>query len=458
MSIRESFSFLSVVAAVVGGGCSPARESAPADLPANQNNSHEVVAGAKAAPSPGRPASSDTRCDLPMPNVPALQDCPSVSCGGNSPILNSFPYNGLHSDGCHNADGVRMAPGAVVRDLSSCDVTGTGRLTLDIAPADPRSDSAGYELVARDDKDNIKCRGADLIGATFQVISPKLSSAIVLRISQMGTTTVSGAGTTSQGKRTAYLITPQDRPAISVCTSPPLETPLTATNPALANQPAKDGGLAPILDSALAGYAIIIPGAVYTRQATLIKESVRGGTAKDAARGHRWFNVACVGDALAESELSGIATDPIVNLETATARLPALHMLTARYCDGVSGTTRGTPIAWLRSKRSSKDRLAGAAVHSAAFTGTQPIEAQWGPNGATCLRHSRLWMANKTISLPDQLLNHKGFQDLAHPIVFPMAESEFLSRLCPGITRACGDSRKPDTLTSFAIDHVDDAD
>ena len=77
---------------------------------------------------------------------------------------------------------------------------------------------------------------------------------------------------------------------------------------------------------------------------------------------------------------------------------------------------------------------------------------------SSCLRHSRLWMANKTISLPDQLLNHKGFQDLAHPIVFPMAESEFLSRLCPGITRACGDSRKPDTLTSFAIDHVDDAD
>jgi hypothetical protein len=244
-------------------------------------------------------------------------------------------------------------------------------------------------------------------------------------------------------RRAVYLITPADRPTNSLCTSPPPEATPGKPTPILLNRSGKDGALSDIAPDELASYALIIPGAVYDAAAALIPRSVTPVSSQVRGSSRRWFNLACAGDGLAQTELSGLATAPIVDQATAIARLPALHMFTARYCYGVSATTRGTPIAWQRNEASARRARAG----------TGPIEAKWGPDGAICLAHSRLWMSNKTIALPPQLVDLPAFKD--HPITYPMDEDDFLSRLCPERVKDCGDADEPGVLVSHTVDHID---
>jgi hypothetical protein len=461
MSIKATFS-LSTAVLVTALGCHSIEDRAHADVGQATGDSRAAAAAAKAtAPSPS-PRSTRSPCDLREAHPEA--DCASSTCGQNSPVVNVFPYNGLHPDGCANPRGDTLVRGSVQKGYSRCDIKDTDKISLDIAPADRRSDSAGFELVGKDDDDHIRCSGADLVGATFSVQPAGPGRPVPLRISQMGTTAIGSHGTGPQSKRTVYLITRSDQPGRSLCVSPPPElAPPDGSSPGpfapvLDNQSSKDGSLASVMDTELGGYAIVIPGAVYRADATLVDKSTEGNVAKGSKQSHHWFNLACTGDALAETELSGIATDPIVSPATAKARLPALHMFTAKYCDGVSGTIRGTPIAWSQGKRSSRARSRGQPIQSRTYTGSEPIEAQWGPDGATCVRHSRLWMANKSIGLPEQLLGNKHFRDIMQSKPYPVTEKDFLSRLCPQVPRTCGDPKKPDTLTSFPMDHIDDDD
>src|SRR5262249_1282276 len=156
------------------------------------------------------------------------------------------------------------------------------------------------------------------------------------------------------------LITPADQPTNSLCTSPPPEATPVKSTPILINRVMATGTATDIDAGDLASYAMIVPGAVYRRNASLIPESVTVD--------HRWFNFACTDDALARIELVGLPSPPIVDTGTAERRLPALHMFTAKYCGGVSATIRGTPIAV---------QLNGATTVTVTHDGTGPIEAKW---------------------------------------------------------------------------------
>jgi hypothetical protein len=306
-------------------------------------------------------------------------------------------------------------------------------LHLDVEPT-----AFGYEFFARDDNDNVICEHTDLVGAIFEIRKGSITKE--LRISQIGKTEVEQPdltlGNSSPMERAAYLITPFDQPANSLCTS--LAPEAAATPTPILNT--KNGELSVIESEDLASYAIIIPGAVYDYKADLIPGSLAtlpSRSNKPEAQPHRWFNIACASDGLAQTELSGLATDPISGLLTALVRLPALHMFTAKYCNGISATLRGTPIRW-----STHNTFARRIFKS----DLGPIEAQWGSNGATCLRHSRLWIPNKAISLPSQLLHLWPFSNLSL-LKLPMDEEAFLTNVQKMCTTRSGqpDSRLPES-------------
>ena len=81
----------------------------------------------------------------------------------------------------------------------------------------------------------------------------------------------------------------------------------------------------------------------------------------------RWFNLACVGDALAKQRLHGLHVQG--NEE---ANLTALRMITANYC-GKAYTVRGMQIEWLRGDTHSFIR-----------------EADWFGGKAICIETPRL--------------------------------------------------------------------
>jgi hypothetical protein len=378
--------------------------------------------------------------DLPSNHhamMPAFDDCPSGACGPNSSVVNTMPYNGLHPDGYLNADEVGLVKFSLNRADSECDRYGTDKLYLDVKDADLGTGS-GYQLIAKNDKDQERCHGLELVGATFAVRWKKGTRSATLRISQMGFTTI--YRTTS--KRFVYLITPADQPANSLCTTG-LPSRYAKATPIL-NRGAVRGQLAEIDSEELASYAIIIPGVVYGSDGMYIPESLKRIKGVNPDDFHMWFNIACASDGLAKTELSGLATAPITDSATAKARQPALHMFTAQYCAGISTTLRGTPIHW--------DKDVQSHVSTA---GEGPVEAQWGEQGAICLWHSRLWIPNKTISLPPQLLGL--WPTDAGPLT--LGEEAFLAK----VKHMCEQQRVPipacegplqnGALTSYTMNH-----
>src|SRR5262249_7366396 len=153
--------------------------------------------------------------DLPPRHLvvvtPTYTDCGPNGCGSNSPMVNAFPYNGLHPGGYTNSDGVRLVLGSLARADSECDRHNTDALDLDIERTN------GYSFVATAHNGSaVRCRGAELVGATFAIELDQKGrkEERILRISEMGLTDVEHpelAKTNSlPGRRTVYLITPFD--------------------------------------------------------------------------------------------------------------------------------------------------------------------------------------------------------------------------------------------------------
>ena len=65
-----------------------------------------ALCGLTACRGPARPEAQELKeCEAPTP--PA---CPRPSCGGNSPVINTFPVNGLRPDGECNHEGAQLMP------------------------------------------------------------------------------------------------------------------------------------------------------------------------------------------------------------------------------------------------------------------------------------------------------------------------------------------------------------
>jgi len=206
-------------------------------------------------------------------------------------------------------------------------------------------------------------------------------------------------------------------------------------------------------------YAMVVPGAVYDTMAELIEHSDEAhknlGTNPEGSSRH-WFNVACVKDALAQTELLGLAMPPkespaMEKMSCAArysyGRLPALHMLTAKYCYGRSVTVRGTSVAWRWGRRGSEPDHAHSPL----------VEARWNDQGAACLDHSRLWKKDKVVYVPEPVREQFDAKDRDQI----MSEADFLKKACappkgmPPVPIPSGCSDDDSTLISYPLDHDD---
>lgn len=281
----------------------------------------------------------------PCPNVSFLE-CQSPTCGGNSPVVNGFPINGVHPAGACNAEQVRLMP-------KSLGGGGCGRrATLDV---DERGRLIGTSGTAG------TCSGDALKGSRFTVRrrdrSIEITIADLKEISFHGRTHI------------AYLLTSG---AGSLC------------NPEHANDARKRLGLLPIkplvvktADGSIVqpkaedgdDYVIPIEGELYDLLGMPL-------TIKPA---EGWFSLACVQDALAKRTRYGLAS-PEVEKHRA-----ALHLLTANYCGNKPYTVRGIDIHW-------------------AAPAQNPIpEARWGATKARCINKARLFSIEAP-KLPPELL------------------------------------------------------
>jgi hypothetical protein len=608
-TIRRSLTFLILGLSVAGHpGCRSSHSQAePAQLLGAVSPASPATANTLAAPDapppcqdrdlpPAKQADVDESGKLAGKNGPtrlALTTEVDDGCGGcgtNSPDINAFPFNGLHVDGCRNADGDQLRVDSLQRGASHCDKDGGGRpLFLGIAPrgvrkggkasayhgagapserkpeTETRPARAGYELVATNAQGEVVCTGGELAGMTFDVTSPRsqkrgADAPESLEISHVAETTVCYAKALPQkpasqpldkffkqlegdkelwklfrdasrldlssrgfdlqtlwsdgqadpsssvdhatdcripgaiaAQRTVYLITRRDQPNHSLCRynyfhdarRPDVRQAVTEV-PYVMPTIYGSTSLLQLGKSELSSYAVIIPGAVFDNRGDTIKSS------EDPA----WFNIACVSDALGETDVSGLVPPaPVAKPDDTKLRLPAVHMFSAKYAGGVSATNRGTPLAWepvawqwkdavsielyqkqlhdlkglwSRNQLRSRSNRIGSDIDrrpsDSAEAGPPPIEARWGISGATCLSHSRIFMPNRVIPVPEQVrasiarripseASRANPSETSRVITehFLQDEACFNSALAPDL-KPCSEISAD--LTSFALGHT----
>jgi hypothetical protein len=313
-------------------------------------------------PAPEGPDFGVTLCKRPVfPVEIGGGGCTTSDCGGNSPIVNGFPVNGISKDasGACNQLGVQLIPHSL--EGGHC---GRG--------AELGLDATGTHLVGTR-LGKVVCTGEELTGASFLVRS-FASATQAFTITNVRQLTMLDGGNKYEGYRI-------ESGGGSAC------------EPATAFRIRRQLGLIPE-DQAPpdplprpAGYhfgphddvVIVVDGPLYD-----LHDRVMTGS-----RDH-WFNLACAGDALGKRTLYNLytASDDARN-ET------ALRMLTANYC-GKPYTVPGVELEWERS--------------SQPTTQTRAEEARWKDGKAFCLDRPRLMTVvadgNKPISpgdLPDQL-------------------------------------------------------
>ena len=321
----------------------------------------------------------------PPPQVEVLKPCeepkepfcPRTACGANSPTVNTFPTNGVRSDGECNNDGVQLMP-AMVTGGPNGKCNGT-TLTM-----------RNNQLVTINPKDNSEsCTGEDLKNASFVLRSwTKKDGKYNTLTVKIADVVPAYAADGIQHPRMAYRMT--DDKGVSLCT-------------AKGSTEARDKqlGLGPLtnLTDPTPGRDLVIPvrSELYDRDGHAVPLSTKWKSID-----LEWLNFACVDDALAKRSLYNLHSD-----DAATGRA-ALMMFIANYCGDFHATARGREIRW---------EIASDAT--SAPRGTSILEAKWGPHGALCM------------SAPREL-----YQDGATPTVphDPQADLLKMKELCPGCT------------------------
>jgi|JI10StandDraft_1071094.scaffolds.fasta_scaffold04991_8 hypothetical protein len=315
--------------------------------------------------------------------------CYTYSCGGNTPILYGNPIHAVSTAGAPNREGVVLRPGGVtLRRAGRADVPvecDGGGFTLRVV------DGA---LVAGKPKRKVVCGGAALLGATFELEVSYKASRVTATISIDDATDVSTWERDDKRRRVlpAYRLSVVDNAIASLAAtgapeamaagSPLCETrtwmehwqldglrPVNVGGPSAVElryaNPEGVGGRAQWLDAA--DQALMVAGMAFDETGSVV------------ARGDEWVSIACPGSALAKLRLLGL--DP-AKPEVPVEAFPAtLKMLGARL-DGANATTvDGTPLRW--------DRADGVSYFGGPLEPVGPVEARWGPAGATCLSHHR---------------------------------------------------------------------
>src|SRR3954464_5787682 len=114
--------------------------------------------------------SPPSACDLTKSGslgVTIESDCHPPSCGGNSPLVNAFPINGLHARGCKNAEQEALRPldlppetrcyNLVTAAIAKGSLSKEAVLPLAYGAVNKNDPKAGYELVVQDPSDIVIC-------------------------------------------------------------------------------------------------------------------------------------------------------------------------------------------------------------------------------------------------------------------------------------------------------------
>jgi hypothetical protein len=302
---------------------------------------------------------------------PKPEECNWFQCGGNSPVVNGFPVNGIRPDGECNEEGVQLVPESMTGGVDGA-CAGT---TLDVRFSNKTNRS---ELVGITSSDkSIACDGAQLAGASFVVRSwAKKDLTITI-------TKVEDYVAENGEVRTAYEMTAGGE---SLC---------KADASAKAREALGIGsipGLKPDSDKTV---LIPIESELYDRQGHAFPPDPKWQRNRA-----EWLNLACVGDALAKRSLYGLHTD---NVEDSRA---ALMMLVANYCGNLHVTTRGVMVAWefLDDKEYTTSKNPKHPVsHAQKPNGPDLLEAKWDSDGAVCLDTPRLlYRDSSTAQVPKE--------------------------------------------------------
>jgi ADYC domain len=356
-----------------------------------------VIIGCKGKPTPPTPkveepkVGSDAGPTLTLCSPPEIHQilrngvvspyvCPPP-CGGNSPMVNSFPVNGaaIHGDGACNPEGVQIVPNSV--NNGKC--APGSNLTFD-----------GTNLVAVHGAD--KCQGDDLEHSTFEIRNSKGTS-LTLEIAK-----VKPVGSV-QGYRIVVAEKQTDKADKDKGEADKTDKRKSLCDPDTSNKVRSGLGLPPYptykikgqpdaADDGNADFVVPIGGPIYSDH---VKEIDKSGAL---------FNLACADDALAKRTFYSLFEN---TPDSEMTDLAALRMLTATYC-GRPYTKHGMEIGWAKKK---------PATHKAG-----DAEARWEEDHVTCIQEPRLGLLKQKGVMPSDLpdeLTPDGCKDKKHPCDWP---------------------------------------
>lgn len=265
--------------------------------------------------------------------IDRLDTCHGILCGGggNSPYTNIFPANGLSPIGKCNDDQIRLVPSSL--SGPQCP-----------AGTNLETDESHTHLVGRKNG-KLACAGAQLKDATFEIGTLKHSVKLKIADVRPYQTSYEGYRIEYNGETTCNYDT-SVKVLADLGFKPP-EKPSTST-------PTPDG-YKPDPDDDL---VIAKGGGVFDVN-----------TGNVVYHGDNYFNLACVGDALAKATFYNLAS-------TEQGTVAALRMLTARYGTKRSYTVRGMMIDWTVFQQSKRE---------------PKLEALWDADGKVlCIETPRL--------------------------------------------------------------------
>jgi ADYC domain len=334
----------------------------------------------------------------------SADSCPG--CSSNSAYVNSFPVRAL-----------RWGTSPVVGGTIKCPFKRNQWLAIQRLPVDTQKiPMRGYQLVVVDNDWKTVCEGLDVVGVHIEL--NRNGRRVVIQ--QMAKTVVTKhnpqlSDLTHREYRPVYFISAANAPDTSICTEfyehwlgwivryVKRRFGSTAGDSDYLAQPAdRLDDLFHVFADRLVEYAVIIPDASHAPRGNPVNPSESWTNlrpipeAARAARGRislEWFDLACAGDALAHTDLSGL-----VDLEEEKwVRTAALRMFLADYREADKATLDGTPIQYARDTRKYRYPSCHRCT-TPTLTERGPIEAVWTEKGAACLTHSRLWLKDTVIT------------------------------------------------------------
>lgn len=333
----------------------------------------------------------------------SLHGCTVSGCGGNTPVLFATPIVGLSLRGDASEDGVELVTGRLQRTSPlTCPRVPPlqfDRLRLGIEQRTPREPGVLVGKIG----DRVACQTGELKGLVFVLRVPvqcealprgvKCPDPIEVRVriddiaaGALATWQIDSPPPPLTTYRMVWHALPHDWP------------------PGLTREAREGDSICPLREAWMekwqigvdppgsgqrwhdrTDHLIIVQGETYTRDAAV----------DDHRIGKDWFNLACVGTAIAKLRLLGY--DPVAaQSESGRAeRQATLKMLTGRYHGSTSYTSAGMPLMW---ERSDHKRYHGAPAEDRWRRDL--VESYWTADGAICLSHRRTWSAFGAASAP----------------------------------------------------------